>query len=115
MSIHYVCFVINYIIFCLTGWFPGPVIYGLIIDTCCRLWSESCGKTGACSLFDIVDFRYKKYGVDVAVKVLSSIMYFAAFLCARRRLELRKQHTFEIEQKIESPEGEILLNEIEKK
>ena len=71
--------------------------------------------TGACSLFDIVDFRYKKHGVDIAVRVLSSIMYFAAFLYARRRMDLRKQYKIDIDQKIESPEGDILLNEVEKK
>ena len=42
-------------------------------------------------------------------------MYCAAFLYARRRMDLRKQHKIDIDQKIESPEGDILLNEIEKK
>jgi len=101
--------------FATSGWFPGPVVVGQVIDTCCRLWSENCGKNGACSLFDIVDFRYKRHGLDLGVRVLAFIMFFSSFVCARRRLDLKKQRKLDIEPKIEPSEVDIMINEIDKK
>ena len=64
------------VLFFTSGSFPGPIVVGQVIDTCCHLWSESCGKTGGCSLFDIVDFHYKRHGLDLGVRVLAFIMFF---------------------------------------
>jgi organic anion transporter 3A len=103
------------VLFFTSGWFPGPVAVGQVIDTRCRLWSESCEKTGACSLFDIVDFRYKRHGLDLGVRVLAFIIFFSSFVCARRRADLRKERNINIELKIEPPEVEILITKIDKK
>jgi hypothetical protein len=104
-----------FVLFFTSGCFPGPVAVGQVIDTCCRLWSESCEKTGACSLFDIVDFRYKRHGLDLGVRVLAFIMFLSSFVCARRRADIRKQRHIDIELKIEPPEVEILIKKIDKK
>ena len=77
------------------------------MDSCCVLWTSSCDRTGACALYDLVDFRYKRHGLDVGVKVLSTIFYFVAFLFARKRLDLRKHPIADKE--IIIPEGEMLV------
>ena len=53
-----------------TGFIPAPVFIGALIDSTCILWDESCGKRGACLLYDIASFRYLTYGVGFGVLVL---------------------------------------------
>ena len=52
------------------GYIPAPVFIGALIDSSCILWDESCGKRGACLLYDIASFRYLTYGVGFGVLVL---------------------------------------------
>lgn len=42
----------------LFGNVPCPIIYGVVIDSTCLVWERICGKDGACSLYDIDDFRH---------------------------------------------------------
>lgn len=37
---------------------PGPIIFGRIIDSTCKIWSEKCGERGNCQLYDQDQFRY---------------------------------------------------------
>ena len=49
------------------GFLPAPLLFGALIDSTCILWDESCGKRGACLLYDTAAFRYLTYGVGVGV------------------------------------------------
>ncbi|CAL1679963.1 unnamed protein product [Lasius platythorax] len=37
---------------------PGPIIYGVIIDSTCLIWEESCGTRGNCWFHHRENFRY---------------------------------------------------------
>lgn len=37
---------------------PGPIIYGRIIDSTCKIWNQNCGERGNCQLYDQDLFRY---------------------------------------------------------
>ncbi|CAC5385089.1 unnamed protein product [Mytilus coruscus] len=93
------------------GWFPGPVIVGKVVDTCCRLWNTSCGGTGACTLYDLVDFRYRRHALDLGIKLVATVFSFLAFMCARNREDLKRKPVSKFEKTI-IPEGEELMEEI---
>ncbi|VDI50018.1 solute carrier organic anion transporter family, member 3A [Mytilus galloprovincialis] len=90
------------------GWFPGPVIVGKVVDTCCRLWNSSCGGTGACALYDLVDFRYRRHALDLGVKLVATVFSFLAFMCARNRQDLKQKPVSKLEKTI-IPEVEELM------
>ncbi|XP_061168482.1 solute carrier organic anion transporter family member 1B1-like isoform X2 [Saccostrea echinata] len=69
------------------GWMIGPMITGKIIDTCCKLWSSNCYGKGACALYDIEDFRYKKYTVEIIVKCVVVVLIGAAIWISRNRTD----------------------------
>lgn len=37
---------------------PGPILFGRIIDSTCKIWTEKCGERGNCLLYDQDQFRY---------------------------------------------------------
>lgn len=52
---------------------PGPIIFGRIIDSTCKIWSEKCGDRGNCQLYDQNQFRYY---VNFAAMCLTSLGVF---------------------------------------
>lgn len=73
-----------------SGWFAGPVIFGMIIDTSCSIWSASCSGQGACALYDNDDFRVKIVTVNLISKVLVAILHIIVFIKARRKTDWTK-------------------------
>jgi hypothetical protein len=65
----------------------GPVVSGKIIDTCCRLWSSSCYGQGACALYDIEDFRFKKSLVELVGKCVLVVFYGICIWISRNRTD----------------------------
>ncbi|XP_061168478.1 solute carrier organic anion transporter family member 2B1-like [Saccostrea echinata] len=92
------------------GWMIGPVITGKIIDTCCKLWSSSCYGKGACALYDIEDFRFKKYTVEIIAKCIVVMFYGVVIWISRNRTDW----STEDEEKNDVPEKEELMNGSEK-
>lgn len=41
----------------LLAFIPAPIIFGMIIDSTCLVWSESCGTRGNCWLYDTTRMR----------------------------------------------------------
>ncbi|XP_055326118.1 solute carrier organic anion transporter family member 74D-like [Sitodiplosis mosellana] len=37
---------------------PGPIIFGVVIDSTCLVWGYKCGRRGNCQLYDPIKFRY---------------------------------------------------------
>ncbi|XP_047116764.1 solute carrier organic anion transporter family member 74D-like isoform X1 [Schistocerca piceifrons] len=40
------------------AYIPAPIIYGMIIDSSCLVWSETCGSRGNCWLYDMAHMRH---------------------------------------------------------
>ncbi|KAL8570800.1 hypothetical protein ACOMHN_006950 [Nucella lapillus] len=53
----------------------SPIVYGAIVDTTCLLWTSSCGRPGACALYDVTQLRFRYIGLEICGNV-------AAFLCS---------------------------------
>ncbi|XP_067680089.1 solute carrier organic anion transporter family member 3A1-like [Haliotis asinina] len=68
----------------LLGWLPAPIVYGKVIDSACKILQGSSSEgNSACSLYDIVDLRYKVFGLEVSIKIASFILLVISFLVCR--------------------------------
>lgn len=65
----------------------GPIVYGIIIDTACVVWSSSCSGKGACSLYDNDTFRFKKHITELIPKLVVILLYFFVFYNARKKTD----------------------------
>jgi len=66
------------------GFIPGPILFGTLIDSACKLWQTTCKKTGACLLFDTIKFRNLTYGVSLGFQLLDLIFVVILFVLVRR-------------------------------
>ncbi|XP_074603030.1 solute carrier organic anion transporter family member 74D-like [Brevipalpus obovatus] len=57
----------------LFGNVPCPIIYGYVVDWSCIFWEETCGKRGACRMYDPFRFRVAFHGI-------TAMIIFIAFL-----------------------------------
>ncbi|XP_076338808.1 solute carrier organic anion transporter family member 74D-like [Tachypleus tridentatus] len=69
---------------CLFAFIPYPLIYGIIVDSSCLVWEETCGETGNCWVYDSEKFRYSLHGTSLAFLILSIIFDFLVFLLSSR-------------------------------
>ncbi|XP_028408691.1 solute carrier organic anion transporter family member 4A1-like [Dendronephthya gigantea] len=73
---------IQYVMVKTIGLIPGPIIIGYLLDICCRLWQDLCGKRGRCFDYDvdlagrnICIFGVITIGISSACLVLSWLLY----------------------------------------
>ncbi|XP_072026899.1 solute carrier organic anion transporter family member 5A1-like [Amphiura filiformis] len=57
------------------GYFPAPVLFGIIINSTCIYWQQSCGNRGSCWMYDIVKYRYAYYGAISALRCCTIFCY----------------------------------------
>ncbi|KAM8962211.1 solute carrier organic anion transporter family member 4C1 [Pelodytes ibericus] len=64
----------------LLGSIPGPITFGVLIDSTCLLWNMSdCGSKGACWTYDNPSMSYKLIAVSGASKAITIIFLFVAY------------------------------------
>ncbi|XP_029029213.1 solute carrier organic anion transporter family member 2B1 [Betta splendens] len=66
---------IQYMLFRVLAFMPGPVLYGSVIDTTCILWAQKCGKPTSCLYYDLDHFRQRFLGLMV-VFVCGALLCF---------------------------------------
>lgn len=84
----------------LFGNVPCPIIYGVVIDSTCLVWETICGKAGACSLYDIDDFRHFFLGTTSGIMLLAFVMDLVVW---------HKAHRIDFD-----PDSNVSENELEK-
>ena len=52
---------------------PGPIIYGALIDSSCRVWGERCGKRRNCLVYDTEKLRHNFCGLTAAVLLVGFV------------------------------------------
>ncbi|KAM5192159.1 solute carrier organic anion transporter family member 4C1 [Mantella aurantiaca] len=63
----------------LLGSIPGPILFGVVIDSSCILWNlNDCGVKGACWTYDNSSISYKLIGISAASKIITIIFLFIA-------------------------------------
>lgn len=69
------------VLLCL-GWFPGPVLFGRVVDSTCLLWTSGCAGAGSCAMYDLRAFRFMYHGLYVSSRVANFLFYVIAFIVA---------------------------------
>lgn len=95
----------------LIGWMPGPIVTGMIIDTSCLTWSTSCRGKGACSMYDIEDFRLKRHLLEFCVRIVTLVMHIVMLYIAARHTDWS---LLEQQQTTAKPEMKSLMTSTEK-
>ncbi|KAJ8321697.1 hypothetical protein KUTeg_000168 [Tegillarca granosa] len=75
----------------LFAFIPGPILFGMLIDSTCRIWNSTCGVRGACSLYNITDMRMKLISADVVLNIISFALNVLTLICVT--IETRKMLT----------------------
>ncbi|XP_029957566.1 solute carrier organic anion transporter family member 2B1 isoform X1 [Salarias fasciatus] len=65
---------VQYMLFRVLAFLPGPVLYGSVIDTTCILWGRKCGKQTSCHYYNLDAFRQRFLG-------LQTFFVFGGLLC----------------------------------
>ncbi|MEQ2247825.1 hypothetical protein ILYODFUR_013064 [Ilyodon furcidens] len=75
---------VQYMLFRVLAFMPGPVLYGSVIDTTCIMWGEKCGKKTSCQYYDLDSFRQRFLGLMV-VFVCGALLCFLLTMVVLRR------------------------------
>lgn len=95
---------VQYMLFRVLAFMPGPVLYGSVIDTTCILWGKKCGKTTSCLYYNLDRFRQRFLGLQV-VFVCGALLCFLLTVVVLRRRAGRQ------EMQLETNGGYELVNE----
>lgn len=64
--------------FFFTGTIPGPILFGAVFDMVCFVWSENCGETASCWIYDNFGLSLGIFSITVVVKLFSGTMFVLA-------------------------------------
>lgn len=81
------CFALGlqFVILRLFAYIPSPIMFGNTIDTACLLWRDWCGSSGSCSIYDIVQFRYRYVGISAGLKFMGTMFFLIVWILMRRQ------------------------------
>ncbi|XP_055484376.1 solute carrier organic anion transporter family member 4C1 [Psammomys obesus] len=66
---------VQFLLLRLLGTIPGPIIFGVIIDSTCSLWDiNECGVKGACWIYDNIRMAHMLVAITVTCKIIT--MFF---------------------------------------
>ncbi|XP_033121663.1 solute carrier organic anion transporter family member 5A1-like [Anneissia japonica] len=79
------------------GYFPAPIYFGAVISSACLIRQESCGREGACLVYDLERYRYSFIGLFVGLKVLVVVLTFCVYGSINRdRLKNKSKPSMEL-------------------
>uniref|UniRef100_A0A1A8G446 Solute carrier organic anion transporter family member n=1 Tax=Nothobranchius korthausae TaxID=1143690 RepID=A0A1A8G446_9TELE len=76
---------VQYMLFRVLAFLPGPVLYGAVIDTTCILWGKKCGKQTSCHYYDLDTFRHRFLGLMVVFICGALLCFLLTVLVLRRK------------------------------
>ncbi|XP_068587823.1 solute carrier organic anion transporter family member 2B1 isoform X2 [Cebidichthys violaceus] len=76
---------VQYMLFRVLAFMPGPVLYGSVIDTTCILWGEKCGKRTSCQYYNLDRFRQRFLGLQVVFVCGGLLCFLLTVVVLRRR------------------------------
>ncbi|XP_037543145.1 solute carrier organic anion transporter family member 2B1 [Nematolebias whitei] len=98
---------VQYMLFRVLAFMPGPVLYGSVIDTTCILWGRKCGKRTSCHYYNLDAFRQRFLGVMVAFVCGGLLCFLLTIVVLRRRARPCKapaEGAYELVEEQETPE-----------
>ncbi|XP_054902487.1 solute carrier organic anion transporter family member 2B1 isoform X2 [Poeciliopsis prolifica] len=76
---------VQYMLFRVLAFLPGPVLYGSAIDTTCILWGAKCGKRTSCLYYNLDGFRHRFLGLMVVFVCGTLLCFVLTIIVLRRR------------------------------
>ncbi|XP_024122211.1 solute carrier organic anion transporter family member 2B1 isoform X1 [Oryzias melastigma] len=81
---------VQYMLFRVLAFMPGPVIYGSVIDTTCILWGNKCGKQTSCHYYDLDLFRQRFLGLQVVFVCGALLCFLLIVITVHRKAKCEK-------------------------
>ncbi|KAL3888230.1 hypothetical protein ACJMK2_000605 [Sinanodonta woodiana] len=75
---------------------PAHLVYGKVFDTVCLIWHTTCGKEGACSLYDNQAMRTKLISVDFGLKLVAFVSSVLALIFSIRKDRTKNDKEMEV-------------------
>ncbi|CAI5642562.1 solute carrier organic anion transporter family member 2B1 [Oreochromis niloticus] len=91
---------VQYMLFRVLAFMPGPVLYGSVIDTTCILWGKKCGKQTSCQYYDLERFRNRFLGLQVVFVCGALLCYLLTIVVLRKRDRYQERDYQMVNQKI---------------
>ncbi|KAM4727409.1 solute carrier organic anion transporter family member 2B1 isoform 2-T3 [Anableps anableps] len=76
---------VQYMLFRVLAFMPGPVLYGSVIDTTCILWGQKCGQKTSCLYYNLDSFRQRFLGLMVVFVCGALLCFLLTIVVLRRR------------------------------
>uniref|UniRef100_A0A146XWM9 Solute carrier organic anion transporter family member n=1 Tax=Fundulus heteroclitus TaxID=8078 RepID=A0A146XWM9_FUNHE len=76
---------VQYMLFRVLAFLPGPVLYGSVIDTTCILWGQKCQKKTSCLYYDLDRFRHRFLGLMVVFVCGALLCFVLTIIVLKRR------------------------------
>ncbi|XP_041657732.1 solute carrier organic anion transporter family member 2B1 isoform X2 [Cheilinus undulatus] len=76
---------VQYMLFRVLAFMPGPVLYGSVIDTTCLLWGKKCGKQTSCLYYNLDRFRQRFLGLMVVFVCGGLLCFLLTMVVLRKR------------------------------
>ncbi|XP_072333551.1 solute carrier organic anion transporter family member 2B1-like isoform X2 [Scyliorhinus torazame] len=81
---------IQFMLFRVLAWLPGPILYGSMIDTTCIRWEKKCNKKAACRYYNLDLFRVRYIGLQMLFECGAFLFFLVAYYVLVKDL-LRKE------------------------
>uniref|UniRef100_A0A3Q4MX89 Solute carrier organic anion transporter family member n=1 Tax=Neolamprologus brichardi TaxID=32507 RepID=A0A3Q4MX89_NEOBR len=91
---------VQYMLFRVLAFMPGPVLYGSVIDTTCILWGKKCGKETSCQYYNLESFRSRFLGLQVVFVCGGLLCYLLTIVVLRKRDRYQESDYQMVNQKI---------------
>eukprot|EP01006_Ploeotia_vitrea_P028795 TRINITY_DN61422_c0_g1_i1.p2 TRINITY_DN61422_c0_g1~~TRINITY_DN61422_c0_g1_i1.p2 ORF type:complete len:127 (+),score=60.36 TRINITY_DN61422_c0_g1_i1:154-534(+) len=61
------------------GFIPGPILFGVVIDSTCKFFETDCGSEGSCWEYDSTKLRTQMVLLGMIPKLVSFIWFFLSW------------------------------------
>ncbi|XP_069749158.1 solute carrier organic anion transporter family member 2A1-like [Narcine bancroftii] len=61
------------------GWLPGPILFGVMIDSTCIQWEHKCGRITSCQYYDNDLFRKRFIGFQIIFLVVTFVCFLIVY------------------------------------
>ncbi|XP_051881646.1 solute carrier organic anion transporter family member 2B1 [Pristis pectinata] len=106
---------IQFMLFRVLAWLPGPILYGSTIDSTCIRWESKCKTKAACRYYNLNLFRSRYIGLQMLFQCAAFLLFLMAFYFLQRDL-LRQGKQAKPSTEIQPPpkeceEREVLMDQ----
>lgn len=75
---------IQFMLFRVLAWLPGPMLYGSTIDSTCIQWENKCERKAACRYYNLDLFRARYIGLQMLFQSAAFLFFLMTYYFLRR-------------------------------